>query len=1234
MAESFDHTPEHDLLDRWLKPGAKPEPSEYDINLREDQSQLATPFLSIDGETTSPHRLNVFEAKVAGILKPYFEVAKKNGNGKATDAGVMNRLFSDYEGLFPQHLSTLKPEEKNDLETEIRGLLESGLSEGNMHERAVRALSIKICLILERTFERSIRRQVRELAPNDLFDANAARAILKSPTGVLRARSVLRSISFLVGTMTSFWGIGEWISIFADYLKVDSPTLVALLRNSSIIPAWIMSSTILDFKRLVEITGARDNVSFRQAYLTVFKERKALALLVTLALMPADLTTNVEGLVKRVFGESDTLGQIDEGTQQVKDCMDLYRQAIDQTPLTDSYKDACGIKEDDSVAASAEAIPDSALSVKDRATVDALEALIDEVSGTYSGQEGIGPRFYGLAAAYFRDSTLLSVSSNDFSGTAGSQCVSSIGEELTYEPPETVGGKTKKWTIAHPADGVWCVYSKDSEQGANHPGSAQWAFIIGKGTQTPEAILSELSQQNIGYGAAWRDYQYHIVQGEDEGDKADKSAYPTRLDRVWTDAIHDIHAEEETQFALIDEVLGEWKDEGGDIPIVQYNADAGEVNGAFGRIKERRDTIFPGVQRDVAAIGAQYRNFNEALITDVCEAERNKDGAQNDATCVHTPIPAPQMNLPEIPVVEVDFDHPGENRNWVEKLINDIERKPMDTPLAIFVVLIGASVGLVDWLFYKRVVRAYQQDRATILKNTASLKEHLRELFETLRIHLQVGPYAALYSPVDKVATIPDDVILDRLKNALLVFADQNRIATHERGLVLGMFDAFVRKMRDEEGLPLKKEFGLGVGRYIQEDTPVMYAYRRLLKAVERFTNDPDALHGLVMQLSYEGGNFRPEDLVENLRGESPNGTGDAFSAKYHNLAADAVRTRPSEETAHQLYPDRAKGLQKKLERVIGVADLNNPTWIMDFMEISCEVEALLAEEATTPGDRIASDALRDIFYGFIQSQVAKEQSEKSVQTGTVNGLKAQLGQEVNVVEEKFIEPLLNNLAARLIECQPPELNGVVNEITYKREIDRRLEVLRGILSEVPTLQISSKKLSAVRERIKADIKTYKDELQKAKSQVEEAPIQDQLRRQRLKTLLSWFKSQGVLPEQGDLQFETEEAARAFLLRFRTFFGSFYDGVVGEDTLASGSSQELDLTAFVEAGKLFGGALREHPEKFGFTDLGFIQRYDPAYALARGLNAAFQKLGEENNIGIKPMKVAPQIASIYRTTNS
>lgn len=1230
MAKNLDHTPEHDLLDRWLKPGAKTESSEFDIALNNDQSHLATLLNSNDGETTSPHRLNVFEAKVTGILKPYFQATKdKSANGKATDDGLMDRVFENYDNLFPQHLETLATDERKNLGEQIRNLLKTGASEGKVHERALRALSIKICLIFERTFERSIRRQVAELAPNDLFDAEAARASLATQSNVLKARSILRSISFMVGTTTSFWGIGEWISIAADYIKMDSPTVVAVLRNSAIIPAWLVSSAILDFKRLVEIMGARNNLPFLQAYLAVLKERRAFALLVTLALMPADLLTNVEGGVKRVFGGSDTRGQIDEGTQQVKDCMDLYRHAIDQTPLSDSYKDSCGVKEDSLTAGSSET-PGSTLSVKDRATVDALEALIDEVAGTYSGQEGIGPRFYGLAAAYFRDSTLMSVSTNNFNGTAASMCVSSIGENIMYEPPKSIDEGSKKWTIAHQADGVWCVYG----EGNDRPGSARWAFIIGKGDETPEAILSRLSHQNSGYSAAWKDYQYHIVQGEQDGDKADQSAYPTRLDRVWTDAIHEIHVEEETQFTLIDEILGEWKKDD-DMPIVQYNADAAEVNGAFGKIKEKRDAILPGVQRDVAAIGTQYTRFNEALITDVCEAERDNSGTKNAATCVHTPIPAPQMDLPEIPVVEVDFEHPGENRNWVQKLVNDIERNPFDAPLAIFVVLFCSIVGIADWFAYKGVVRSYQLDRAAILKNTASLKEHLRELFETLRIHLQVGPFAALYSPTDKVTTIPDDVILDRLKNALLVIADKQRIATHERGFIMGMYEAFVKRMRGEVGLPLKKEFGLGVGRFVYEETPVMYAYRRLLHAIELFTKDPDALHGLVMQLSYEGGNFRPEDLVDNLKGESPNGTGEAFSTKYHQVAADAVRSRPLEETAQQLYTDRAKGLQKRLERAISIVDLNNPAWIMNFMEISSEVEALLAEETTTQGDRMAGDALKNVFYGFIQSQMGSEQAGRKAHDQTVKELKAQQGQEVDLVEEKFIGPLLNTLAARLLECQAPGIEGVVNEITYAKELERRLEALNQISSEVPSLQISSKKLSATRERIKASIRTYGDDLRKAKAQISEKPVQDQLRRQRLKTLVIWLRKEGILLEQSKLEFEKEEAAEAFLLRFGTFYKSFFDGKETKPlSLKKHTDGSLDLDSFYHAGKSFGEALREKPAEFGFTDLGFIQRYDPAFALAQGLNTALKTLEGTKYIDIEPLKIAPQIASTYRTTNS
>lgn len=1222
----IDHTPELDLLDNWLGDAPTAEISDVDIAQRLEASRLATPYM----DTHSGHlnkRQAFFEEKVAGLIQPCLNTDRVKGKATrlATNDGLLTAIFDQYEEIFPEHLKPLDQEERRKLSENVLNVLQSEPPHASA-ERLARGISIAVGLQFEKTFEAHSRRVIADLAPDDLRDLGEQPSGLKTDSAILSHRSKLRLASFLVGTVTSFYGISEWIAIIGAELGIKSALLTVWTERLVAPPLALMASlTILAFKKRVEMVGARNNLGFIKSYGLVLKERKAVTLLVTFALMPVDALTNIEGMVKKVFGGSDTTDQIGDGLQQISDCKALYDKAINGKETPVAFKDTCKVKDESGAKGQ-----DTTGSVKEQAIVTAMEALIDEASGSYSAQEGLGPRFFGLAAAYFRNSAHFSSSQIGFTESGTSRCANSMGDPISYVPPEhDVQHPSHTWMIAQLAEDKWCVYDKTA---MDTSGGLRLAWILGEGTQTPEALLKQLASDDDGsYQVAWRDYQDHFVQPTEAGAIPELTSYSQRLDRIWMTAITAINAQLDEQYTSVDNVTGKWNSS---TPIVEYNEDATKVQKAFDAIQQERDAQLPVLGNATTVLNRQYSNYNTALVNDVCEAQ-NREAQRRGARagkCQEVAIPEAKLELPHIPLVQVDFTDPGQDRNWAEKLANDISRRPEDLPKATITVLAGALFGVMDWLFFSAVVRAYQKDRDAISKRSFAVKEHLRELFETLRIHLQSGPYAALYSPLDKNTLIPDDIILERLKKALVGLADEHRISTHDRGMIMGMFEAFQRKLQGKErpNFGLKEEFSLGLGLYLREETPIMYAYRRLLHGIQAYTQNPEALHEHLIRLNVDGAEFRLPELLTHLLRKNPNGTGEKFSELYHNTVSSAMHTLPVDEDNVKLYKDRALVLLQELGQLKSGLSLTDPDWILAFMDLATRVRELLTEIPNTLGDKDVAKKLENQFYAFASSLDSEEKKAEKAEAGKVGEVETLERGAAEEVEAKYYKPLLSALALKLVGFRTPPAEGVINAAAHAQEIQNRLNGLTTWEQDLTALEVGAGSLVVTKEALLAEGRSCRTKLiQMAEASIEPKYLK-QLERNRFNTFLKWCNTKHILPEDGTVQFKTPPDAKQFLIDFVKFYKEFFDGVEGAPALDPITSAEINFKVFQAAAEYFATQLRENSQNFGFTDLGYIQRYDPAYSLARGVNAASQKLGQNFSIIVDPLPVAKQIKDQYR----
>jgi hypothetical protein len=260
----IDHTPELDLLDNWLGDAPTAEISDVDIAQRLEASRLATPYM----DTHSGHlnkRQAFFEEKVAGLIQPCLHTDGSH-KGKAThlaiNDGLLTAIIDQYEGIFPEHLNSLDQGERRKLDENVLNVLRSEPPHASA-ERLARVFSIAVVLQFEKTFEAHSRGIVADLAPADLRDLGEQPSGLKTDSAILSHRSKLRLASFLVGTVTSFYGISEWIAILGSELGIKSALLTIWTERLVAPPLALMASlTILAFKKRVEMVGARNNLSF------------------------------------------------------------------------------------------------------------------------------------------------------------------------------------------------------------------------------------------------------------------------------------------------------------------------------------------------------------------------------------------------------------------------------------------------------------------------------------------------------------------------------------------------------------------------------------------------------------------------------------------------------------------------------------------------------------------------------------------------------------------------------------------------------------------------------------------------------------------------------------------------------------------------------------------------------------------------------------------------------------
>lgn len=1072
---------------------------------------------------------------------------------KKTDEAISG-IIDKFDTVLPDYRTSLSPENQKLLIDTLRVRCEQ-VSDIKKDEVAYRTHALIILEDINEIFEHDLRQKIKQNMPLTHTKKKGAETLHSKGKPILALRSATRWFLWVASAYTTWEGICKLVEWASDpkqgYLPLDS-TGAKLLEVALGIPAAIgMSEMIRQGKSAAEFIGVTRNVNLLESSRILFRERKKFAVALLLVIAP-DVYTNINGAVEIFLGKKDNAEQLAEAVQKVDGNKKLIADKL---------------------------VAGKSTNMADLAGKEATKALIDEAIGTYSKEQGLGPRFYGLAAAYFSGTQFDLVNGSD------ARC-QSVGTPETY----------KGWTIVSVNNDSWCAYGKI--------GQSVKGWIVGPASQNTETIEQKLSNlastdSSGRYNIAMGEYtNFHAVHGTN---------YIEEINQAWKEYIGKLDTDSSIQLTKIDETTATWEVS---MQMLELQEDlALGITPAFKEIATKESALRSEMDKKMETSSHAYSDFDSRLVQKVDP----KGGAVQ--------IPPPKFRPLDLTVPPIEVSG-GEVRSAFDIAMKAIERNPANITFVGGIVGIAIMISYLDMLFFSSVRKAHEADMDKIRKASESLRKHVRNLLEGLYAHLNRGPFKTMYMPEDAKEGVPEEFVRDRFTQVLTEISEEQRFETIEEGLLYGIW----RRLNENSTI---KEKLSAAGREIRAfagvtaaESPAMRAYQRLVKAVARYTDDPDVFEKRVMKLTDGTEALAPAELLRELYSQNKADKGDQLATRFRDEMRTRITGQTEEERSTETLAERVNALLSKITQLTKTINIHNEDWVLQFLDLQDEVKSLLEERVMSEGEQSQRERLQNAYQSLLQKLTkAVETHVNEVKSGEQkikDNLREDYENDAILSYGPEFERLEKEVAQTRYVVHPNAFASEVNPYLVVKTIDARLERIKELPAEIKKLQPPVTSLRARKAELLDECARVQEELEAGK-QLFESTVSRKVFSNRRNSLIGWINNLVIKP--GD-KFD-KQRGEDFLIQFADLYTNFYRGAdpfyVIKD---SGGINEANLSKAFES---MARDLRDKPESFGL-DIGMNRTFDPAWKIGTALQNALITSGSKTEIDIpKPL---PPIKSL------
>ncbi|MFA5793038.1 MAG: hypothetical protein WC897_04180 [Candidatus Gracilibacteria bacterium] len=1056
------------------------------------------------------------------------------------------------------YLDDLEPSNREELKT---FLLERAreVAEIPKNEVSYRAHALDMLEGMSGIFEEDLRMKVKKRLPVIASGASSGANLLHSDQRLmLGVKSFVRWALWGATAYTSWNGICEGLALLAHYgVLPENAVLINGIQYVFGVPVSLAISEIVRLgKQNIEFIGSTRGLGLIESTKVLFRERTKLAIFLFVVFGP-DALTNVTGGMELFFGRKDSAAQID-----------VAKEAIDQNKKV----------------ARGELAKAKANGAGTQASVMATRASIDEALGTYGTPQGLGPRFYGLTAAYFSGEPYALINGPD-------------------DPRCKVGGNPvvhevyKEWTIDVPEVGSLCAYGQLTN------GFRGW--IVGRraGTGTIDSVLS---------GAASREGGEYAVANSKYLDFHNQhtNSYPDAIEALWGKYINGVEEKMNSRFAEVDEVTRHWMPE----KSILANKEASKelIDPHFNAFEQDEKELRAQLKTDIKALGQPYAEFDQELVLAL------------DPNNTAVKIDPPEFDSMDFNFQSVDVGNSFEEKNFIGKAISAIERNSMNLSLVGLVAFMSLILGYLDMGFFWSVQKAYANDMDRIRKVGSNTRQQMQEFLEALHTHLNRGPFSSMYTSDGGQSPTNETFVRGRFVDVMTGLSESMRFETVEEGLLLGSASRIVDKELASTH-SWKEELVAFFGGMTRIESPAIRAFNRLVRAVEDYSDDPEVLEQHIMSLGNEGVKMNPSELIIAIRDQGKASTGKEMSDRFRSEMGALIGCDSVDDSKHSgNLAERTSTLEKAIHGLLVRKDIGEEAWLLDAVVVQEEIVELKEVDVLSEGEGRQRENLLKNYSRLI---VALDKQLTASIARAEEGIRAvSKGVDSNKEEEarRAYEPEFARLEQAIQEARYVLHKGAfaskINPFSVLRILEERLQTISDIEGELKKLTPDPTSLRDRKMTLKARCATVRGELQVAKSEFG-GEVLERIYNNRGNELIHWNDEN----LSGDL---TSETARSFIDTFVNMYQRFYSGAPGFVEVNSG--ENLDAENVSLAFNHFAKELRENLDSFGF-DEGMSRQFDLAWHIGTKLQEAFTLLNILN-VGITVPTKLPALR--YITINS
>lgn len=842
---------------------------------------------------------------------------------------------------------------------------------------------------------------------------------------------------------------------------------------------------------------------------------------------------------------------------------------------SDQIDKAKKIIEENKEAARAELEKAKLKGANSNASVMAARASTDEALGTYGTPQGLGPRFHALTATYFSGEAF-----DLMNGPNDPRCA--MGED------QVAHEIYKGWTIDMPEIGSLCAY------GTLDSGTKGWIVgeRAGSSTTINEVLASAASSEGGLYALAYNKYLAFHSQHP--------ASYPDKVKVLWQKYTGGVEEKMTARFAEIDHITATWKPE----KSILANKEASRelIDPYFAEFKREEKTLRAELETEVKALGQSYTEFDQELVRDL------------DPNNTAVTIDQPEFQTMDFNFQSVDVGDSFTEKNFIQKAISAIKRNPLNVSLVSLVGFISLVLAYLDMGFFRLVQKAFAKDMDRIRKTGEDTIRQMRELLEALYTHLNRGPFRSMFTPDDSQSATTEEFVRGRFTQVMTKLSEDKRFETVEQGLLIGSISR-LSNGKIAKTHSWKKEFKEFLRGMTRIESPAIRAFRRLVNAVDTYTNTPEIFEQNVMRVGEGNHAINPSEMIMAIYNQGKAATSEQMATRFRQEMAILIKHHPIKTTEKESRSsaDRTKALQQKIYILLTRQDVGEEAWIMDALDIQDELNEVKKIPILIDGERHQRQTLVQGYTSLMQALNDKLAALLAQAKQGIHGIKDRevadkIDEAIDAYEPEFVR-LEGEIRKTRYFLYPGAFASEANPFAVVKILEKRLQEIDTIEKELKKLKPDPSVLRNRKMTLIHSCTTVRNELNNAKAEFGGEVLEKIYNNRGLK-LIAWSNDHLI---SGELF--TQETARAFVDAFVALYQHFYRDAPNFVEIQAGET--LDDANISLAFNHFTKEVRENLDTFNF-DEGMSRQFDHAWHIGTRLHEAYNLLTLPSQISIPP----------------